>query len=199
MANEDILKLIKERRSVRKYKKQKIERENILKILEAGRFAPSAENNQPWRFFVLTSEEKIKEVGSNCRLAFLNTFAPEAALIIVIYTDRKHRFVETDCALCAQNMMLEASSIGIGSCYIGAFREKRIKKLLNLDEKQRIIGLIAFGYPAEFPIAPDRLPLEAIAKFDEDLLDKKQVTSVTGLVKKGFPSLVVRFFKRLKK
>lgn len=169
----DILDLIKGRRSIRQFKKKAIEKINIQKILEAGRFAPSAENNQPWRFFVLEKEESIKTVGSLCSYGPLNTFVSSAPLLIVIYTYAKHRFVDIDCGLAAQNMMLEAYSLGIGSCFIGAFRERAIKDFLNLEEGSRIIGIIAFGYPEKVPQPPQRLELELITRYDKDLKIRK--------------------------
>lgn len=197
---QDILNLIKERRSIRKYKKEKIDRESIIKILEAGRFAPSAENNQPWRFFVLTQEDSIKSIGKACKYAFLNTFVQEAPLAIVIYSEKTHHFVKIDCGLSAQNMMLEAHALGIGSCYIGAFREKSIKKILGLSEKEKILGIITFGYPEKIPSAPERLPLEEIVKSDSDMFPGSYKSlDIRNIFKSDFLSLVARFFKDLKK
>jgi len=164
----NILDIIKQRRSIRTFEKTRVPNELVLKILEAGRYAPSAENNQPWRFYAITKKENIETVGKYCQIAFLNSFVKEASLIIVIYTKKRHRFVDTDCGLSAQNMMLEAHSLGIGSCYVGAFRAQAIKDFLRLKDTDRIIGIIAFGYPKETPPAPERLPLEAIAKFDSE-------------------------------
>lgn len=197
---QDILNLIKERRSIRKYKKEKIDRESIIKILEAGRFSPSAENNQPWRFFVLTKEDSIKSIGKACKYAFLNAFVKEAPLVIVIYSEKTHHFVKTDCGLCAQNMMLEAHALGIGSCYIGAFREKSIKKILGLSEKEKILGIITFGYPEKIPSAPERLPLEEIVKSDSDIFPSNYKSlNIRNIFKSDFLSLVARFFKDFKK
>ncbi len=193
---QDIFNLIKERRSIRKYRKERIDRDSIIKILEAGRFAPSAENNQPWRFFVLTEEENIKSVGKACKYLFLNTFVEEAPLVIVMYSEKTHHFVKTDCGLCAQNMMLEAHSLGIGSCYVGAFREKSIKKILGLTESDKILGIITFGYPEKIPSAPERLPLEEIVKSDSDMLPgAHKFLNIGNIFRSDFLSLVVRFFK----
>lgn len=192
----DILDLIKTRRSIRKYKDIPIKDEDVIKIIEAGRWAPSASNNQPWRFFVITGKENIKKVGNACKYAFLNTFVENARLLVVIYSDKKHRFVETDCALAAQNMMLEAHSLGIGSCYLGAFREKTVKKILGLKE-EKILSIISFGYPEEIPVAPERMPLESIVRSDSDIKNLKSKNKIfpVNLFKSGVLSLFGRFVK----
>lgn len=190
----DILSLIKERRSVRQFKKDRIDKASIEKILEAGRFAPSAENNQPWRFFVIEKSENIKKVGELCSYGPLNTFVSTAPLIIVLYTNASHRFVDLDCGMCAQNMMLEAHSLGIGSCFIGAFREKLLKKLLNLEENASIVGIIAFGYPEKVPAPPQRLSLTLLTRYDTDTKVAK-----IGFFEKIFKTGPMSIFFRSKK
>jgi nitroreductase len=197
MAN-DILNLIKQRRSIRKFEKENVSHDFILKILEAGRYAPSAANNQPWRFYVITKEENIKTIGRYCQIAFLNSFVKKASFLVVIYTNKRHRFVETDCGLSAQNMMLEAFSLGIGSCYVGAFREKTIKSFLKLKDSDRIIGVIAFGYPQEIPSATERLGLETIAKFDfeEKIKTLQKFLFLRNFFKAGLFSILARSLRK---
>lgn len=128
---DDILEIIKSRRSIRNYKKEKIKDEDILKILEAGRWAPSASNNQPWRFIVVLDQELIKKIGDACKILTINSFVKTSPLILIIYSEKKHKWVDLDCGMCSQNMMLEAHTLGIGSCFIGAYRENKIKNIVN--------------------------------------------------------------------
>ncbi len=166
--NIDLIELIKGRRSIRKYKKKEIPEEIILKILEAGQWAPSASNNQPWRFVIIRDAILRKEVGNLCTiLGVVNRFVEKAPLIIVIFSEYSHRWVEVDCGMCAQNMMLEAHSLGIGSCFIGAFDRNGIKNLLSLPEKFKIIGLITFGYPDEKENPPGRYDLKKLAFYEK--------------------------------
>ncbi|MDI6860421.1 MAG: nitroreductase family protein [Caldisericia bacterium] len=162
----DILEIIKTRRSIRHYKKEKIKEDEILKILEAGRWAPSASNNQPWRFIVIYDENQIKKIGEVAKILTINNFVASAPLIIVIYTERKHRWVDLDCGMCAENMMLEAHSLGIGSCFIGAFRENKLKQILNLPKDFYIVGLITFGYPEGEIKAKERIELSQLVKYN---------------------------------
>jgi nitroreductase len=188
----DILETIKSRRSIRSYKKDKIKKDDLLKILEAGRWAPSASNNQPWRFIVVEDEEIIKKIGDATKILTINSFVKESPLIIVIYTVRKHRWIDIDCGMCAQNMMLEAHSLGIGSCFIGAFREKRVKEILNLPQEFYIVGLITFGYlQGEYP-KKDRIDLESLVRFNQyEKRDKKESLNFKNI----FLSIIGKFFK----
>ncbi|MGB9749808.1 MAG: nitroreductase family protein [Caldisericia bacterium] len=193
----DILEIIKTRRSVRSYKKEKIKEEEILKIIEAGRWAPSASNNQPWRFIIVQNEESIKRIGDACKILTINSFIENSPLIIIIYTEKKHRWVDLDCGMCAQNMMLEAHSLGIGSCFVGAFREKKIKEIINLPEEFNIIGLITFGYKeSEKEISP-RLDLENLIMYDFYKKNSKlKEISKKIKIKSGFLSTIGTFFKK---
>jgi nitroreductase len=166
--NIDLIRLIRGRRSIRKYKKKEIPDEIILKILEAGQWAPSASNNQPWRFIIIRDATLRKEIGNLCSiLGVVNSFVEKAPLIIVIFSEYSHRWVEVDCSMCAQNMMLEAHSLGIGSCFIGAFDRKGIKNLLSLPEKSKIIGLITFGYSDKEEKSPGRYDLEKLVFYEK--------------------------------
>jgi len=194
---DDILEIIKTRRSIRHYKKEKIKETEILKIIEAGRWAPSASNNQPWRFIVVQNEEIIKKIGDACKILTINSFIENSPLIIIIYTEKKHRWVDLDCGMCAQNMMLEAHSLGIGSCFIGAFREKKIKEITNLPEDFNIIGLITFGYKESEKESSPRLDLENLITYDfyKKRTKFKEINKKIK-IKSGFLSIMGTFFKK---
>ncbi len=190
----DALELIKQRRSIRKYKKEKIKQEEILKILEAGRWAPSASNNQPWRFIVIRDEELIKKIGGACKILTINSFVETSPLIIIIYTEKKHRWVYLDCGMCAQNMMLEAYSLGIGSCFIGAFREKKIKEIVNLPEDFNVVGLITFGYIDETRES-NRIGLNSLVKYEKYSFDSNNKEIKKTSFKSFFLSIIGKMFK----
>lgn len=190
----NLLEIIKKRRSIRKYKDKKIPDELVKKILEAGRWAPSAANNQPWRFVVVNKKEIIRKLGKNSRYFSVNKHVEDSPLIIVIYTSKRHKWVDLDCGMAAQNMMLEAYSLGIGSCFIGAYRERRIKEILSLSENTRIVGIITFGYPEEILEKEERyrFKLEEITYFNKYSKEKGKLTE--SLESKFLP-LMSRFFK----
>ena len=148
----DILEVIKTRRSIRKYESAPISEEEINKILEAGRWAPSADNSQPWRFIVLRSEEVKEKLADTLTWG---RFLSQAALgIAVTVNPRASSHPVEDGAAATQNMLLEAHSLGLGACWIGTYgsgNEESAKKVLNVPEDERLLSVIAIGRPAESP------------------------------------------------
>jgi len=161
-----LLDVIVSRRSIRKYKAEGVPQETLERILEAGRYAPSADNEQPWHFIVLT-DPKIKEKLSKGRW---NSFIRDSAFTVVGCANagnaysRKWSTIDTTIAL--QNMVIAAWSLGIGSCWVGDFEEAEVKRILDVPEDWRIVSLISFGYPDETPSNPPRKPLKEIASYN---------------------------------
>ena len=148
----DILELIKTRRSIRKYKLDPIPEEEINKILEAGRWAPSASNRQPWRFIVLRSEETKRKLAETLTWGGFLSQAPLG--IAVVINPRASNHPVEDGAAATQNMLLEAHSLGLGACWIGAYgsvNEESAKDILNVPDDERLLSVIVIGRPAESP------------------------------------------------
>ena len=153
------LELAKARYSVRKFKSDMIEDAKLEAILEAGRVAPTACNNQPQKIYVVKSEENRKKLAEVCRYTF------DAPVVLVIGYDKerdwKNRRMpgyssgETDAAIVCTHMMLEAWELGIGSCWVGCFASDRVKEALALPANLRVTALMPMGYPAE-----DATPME---------------------------------------
>ena len=146
------LELAKERYSVRSFKDLPIEDEKMAAILEAGRLAPTACNNQPQKIYVVKSEEVRRELASVCRF----TFDAPVILVLAYDTERdwKNRLMpgyssgETDTAIVGTHMMLAAWEQGIGSCWVGYFNADDIQRALELPEHLRVMALMPMGYPA---------------------------------------------------
>jgi len=159
----DVFEAIKTRRSIRRYRKEPIPEEVLLKVLEAGRWAPSAKNSQLWNFIVLKDEEikrKIAEVFPSGR------FLADAACGIAVVTDPKtsNHAVE-DGAAAAQNMLLAAHALGLGACWLGVYGgvyEEKIKEILNVPKEKFLVSIISLGFPAETLTAKPRKSLEEI-------------------------------------
>jgi len=148
----DILELIKTRRSIRKYKLDPIPEEEINKILEAGRWAPSASNRQPWSFIVLRSEETKRKLAETLTWGGFLSQAPLG--IAVVINPRASNHPVEDGAAATQNMLLEAHSLGLGACWIGAYgsvNEESAKDILNVPDDKRLLSVIVIGRPAESP------------------------------------------------
>ncbi len=142
--SETLLDIIKKRRSVRHFDGGKIPGEQMQQILEAGRWAPSGANAQPWRFIVVTKKEKLKSIAESCYYkVFKSRHVGEAGAVVVICADpeAESQTYPLDAAIAGTNMTLMATSLGIGSCWIGAFEEQTLKNILHIPDKLRIIAL----------------------------------------------------------
>ncbi len=169
---EAVYEVIMTRRSIRDYKEEPVCREQMAKILEAGIYAPSAINMQPWAVRVVDNKEFIDgvtaiAVASNPKIAeqpgFRNIFR-NAPTVAFIACPEESYSGEYDCGLLSQNMMLSAWSMGIGSCCLGSVvpvmnmeEAKPYMERLQLPEGYKLLVGIAFGYPAQdAPAAPER-------------------------------------------
>ena len=155
------------RRSIRRYEKQDIPKDVLDKILEAGRQAPSAGNKQPWHFIVL-SDYDIKEKLSHGKW---NTFVKDSAVTIVgcgyIGDEYGRKWSTVDISIALQNMVIAAWGLGIGSCWIGDFKEAEVKSLLNIPEDRKVIALVTFGYPAEKIESRQKKPIDEIVSYNK--------------------------------
>lgn len=172
------------RKSIRSFQNKPIPQEIITDMIEAARLSPSTQNRQPWRFVILTQQDKIKDMALHCGLIGLaNYFIRNAPCVIVACADMDkdikingQDYYLVDTAIAFQQMMLMAWSHGIGSCWLGAFSEKKLKAWLKLPKSWRIVALSPFGYPAEQQSiyakvvktvagSNNRLPVEQIVRY----------------------------------
>ncbi len=151
---EEIIKLIKERRSIRRFTDQDVSKEDILNILEAGRWAPSGRNNQPWRFVVIYSNDERKLALSQCTK--YGKIIQRANVLIVVLIDKDVMYSEVKdyqaIGACIQNMLLTIHALGLGGVWLGEIlnQEKKVLDILKLDDtKYSLMAVIALGYPAE--------------------------------------------------
>jgi len=163
----DILDVIRTRRSIRRYTGDPVSEEDINRILEAGRWAPSADNSQPWTFVVLRSQAVRKKLAA---VLAWGGFLSQAALgIAVVIDETASTHAVEDGAAATQNMLLESHSLGLGACWIGTYgspHEASAKKVLNVPEDERLLSVIAIGRPAEAP-RKTRKPLIEVVFTDE--------------------------------
>ncbi len=148
----EVFEAIKSRRSIRKYTKDPVPEGLIVKILDAGRWAPSASNRQPWSFIVLKDEEVRRKIAE---ATTYGKFLAEAPLGIAVVVDpQASTHPVEDGAIAAQNMLLAAHALGLGACWIGSynsFYEEKIKTILSIPKNKRLLSIISIGFPAESP------------------------------------------------
>ena len=155
------------RRSVRQYQDKKIDKETIKKIIKAAQYSPSAHNMQPWEFLVIEDKTFMEELRYIQRWT---SFAKNASCVVIVCgdtdkafsrdkDDEKWTYVDVDCAIATQSLLLAAWAEGVGTCYCGAAPMQKIvdalREKLNLPENIRPFAIVPMGYPAETPKHPD--------------------------------------------
>jgi len=148
----DVLEAIKGRRSVRKYQKEPISEEQLVQILEAGRWAPSRGNSQPWKFIVLRNAQGRTDLAEAIPTG---KFLAEAPLGIAVVVDPKaSKHPEQEGAAAIQNMLLAAYALGLGACWISVYgtdAEKKAKQILQTPDEEWLLSIVSIGHPAETP------------------------------------------------
>ena len=153
--------------SIRKYEQKSVEKEKILQILRAGMQAPSAKNQQPWEFYVVTNPEKIQALSEISPFSGCAAGAP--VLIVPVYRKeglRAEAFAQIDMAIAQENMWLETDSLGLGGVWLGVAPEQRrmnkVKGILGLPDNVEPFSVFVLGYPAEQKHQQDRYEEERI-------------------------------------
>ncbi|PIU58989.1 nitroreductase [Candidatus Bathyarchaeota archaeon CG07_land_8_20_14_0_80_47_9] len=165
----DVFEAVEKRRSIRKFKPDQVKKEDLKRILEAGRLAPSGGNRQPWFFIV------VRDSGTKNALAIASNdqkFVAEADTVIValgdsgVYpkttTSSTRILHKQDPMIAIEHMVLAATALGYGTCWIGAFSETEVKKILKIPENLTVVALLPVGVPAENPSPRPRKPFEEI-------------------------------------
>ncbi len=171
----DVLEAIRGRRSIRRFKSDPIPEDDLMRILEAATWAPSAGNCQPWEFVIVTDEELKREIA---RAALAQMWISSAPVVIVVcaniprtswrYGERgRTLYCIQDTAAAIQNMLLAAYSLGYGTCWVGAFDEAGVKEVLRIPDNVRPVAIIPIGKPAEAPVAPPRIPLKELVHWNK--------------------------------
>jgi nitroreductase len=157
-----IMDIIKKRRSIRSFEEREVDDEVLTKLIEAGVWAPSGGNAQTWVFIAVKDPQRIERI----KAISPGMFGTPAALIVVCQ-DKKAAYEKggelgrdtvsvMDAAMATQNILLEATARGLGSCPILSFHKGGLKRLLKLPEHIVPELIISLGYPAEAPKPPER-------------------------------------------
>jgi len=162
----DVLKAIHTRRSVREFTWDSVERGDIEKILDAGRFAPSGKNTQPWRFVVVESAGKKEELA---KLAPQAGMIATASVTLAVLLDRDAGYDELKDAqgigAAIENILLAVHSLGLGACWMGKTRNAEIERVVGARAREELMALIPIGHPAESSNDASRHPLETITRY----------------------------------
>ena len=161
-----VLEAIRARRSIRRYTDEPLRKEDVARILEAGRWAPSGRNNQAWRFLALRADDPRADALARCTK--YTRIVKNASALICLFLEKARMYDarkdHQGAGACMQNMLLAAHSLGLGGLWIGEIvnQSRQVSDALGLDaEKLELQAVLALGYPAEAGGA-DRLPLETL-------------------------------------
>lgn len=151
--------LINKRQSCRKYLDKPVEKEKLIKCIEAARMAPSACNSQPWHFIVINNKELTQKTAMCLQDKIMNKFTSECQAFIVVVEEggnltsragalmKNQDYRSVDLGIATEHICLAATEQNLGTCILGWFNEKELKKLLNINHLKRIRLVIAMGYP----------------------------------------------------
>ena len=159
----DALEAIRRRRSVRRYTGDPIPREDLEKIVDAGRLAATGNNRQPWDFIVVTDRGMIDQ------LKVAAGWMDKAGAIIAVVMDPSSRWWVEDGAAAVENMLIASTALGYGSCWLEGYtlpREEEFKALLGIPEGKRLLTLVPMGVPAEWPTV-EKKPLEEVIHWEK--------------------------------
>ena len=168
----DLMEAIKTRRSIRKYKALQVPETLLREVLNAARLAPSADNAQPWKIIVVRDEQVKSKLASACNG---QKFMAQAPIVLVACGNPEDAFQTVggymsshviDASIAVDHLTLAAHALGLGTCWIAAFKEDKVREILAIPEDVRVIALTPLGYPDETPERSPRRNLEDLMVFD---------------------------------
>lgn len=142
----DIFEAIRTRRSVRAYTDKKVGKDAVAKIIDAGRFAATARNEQPWEFVVTFDKEKLMKLSAMCSNG---AFMKDASCLIAIFSKDTKYYIE-DCSAATQNMLLAIHALGLGACWIAGDKKPYaddVRDMFGVQGSFRLVSMISVGYP----------------------------------------------------
>ena len=155
---EEFFNLINKRQSCRKYLDKPVEKEKLIKCIEAARVAPSACNSQPWHFVVVNNKELSSKVAMCVQDKVMNKFTSECQSFIIVVEEsgnltsragalmKQQDYRSVDIGIATEHLCLAATEQNLGTCILGWFKEKELKKLLDINKLNRIRLVVAIGY-----------------------------------------------------
>lgn len=166
----DFLELVTSRHSVRSYQSRPVEQDKLDRILEAVRLAPSGSNRQPWRFVVVLDADVRHRLVAACADQQFIARAPVVIAGVGLLPDRVMLCDvpgdAVDVAIALEHLALAAAAEGLGTCWIGAFDQDRVRDVLGIPASAKVIGVMTLGYAVDHPRPKSRKPISEIVCYD---------------------------------
>ena len=171
-------KLILKRQSDRKYSHDKVDREDVIRCLEAARMAPSACNSQPWRFVVVDEPSLLKQISEAAIGLGMNKFTADVPVIVAVVQEsmnleakagalvKNKDYSMMDLGFAIDHFCLQAAELGLGTCIMGWFDEKKVKKILGVPRNRRVQLLISLGHPDAPTRQKIRKPMDQMSSWN---------------------------------
>jgi len=167
-----VIEAIKKRQSIRSFSDKEISKKIIRELLEAARLSPSSKNTQPWKFKIIQDQKTRKALKD--QEVFRQNFVYTAPLILIccadlsVYKKKRSKYYRRkvkewapiDITIATHSLVLRATELGLGTCYIGLMQEKKLKKILNIPKNYLIPYILTIGYPRGKQIHQKRKPLK---------------------------------------
>lgn len=165
----DYFELIQQRHSVRAYRAQPVEQEKLDAVLEAARLAPTAANRQPVRIYVVKTEEN----SEGLKKVYRPVWFTQAPYVLCVCTNRQkawtrgdgRNYADVDAAIVTDHLVLAATALGLGTCWVGAFDSAAARELLQIPDEYEPLVLTPLGYPADGPFQKLRRPLDEMVEY----------------------------------
>ncbi len=172
----DIFDTIRQRKSVRSYVSTPIPEDVLVKVLEAARLAPSAANLQPWHFIIVRDKDKRVSIAKACKYG---KFLAESPVVIVGCGNKKTspKWYAVDTTIALEHMVLAATALALGTCWIGSFNNEDIRKILMLPDEYEIVALIALGYSCD--------KIDPLARIVHTVRPRKKLEEIISLESYG--------------
>ena len=170
--------LIFKRQSDRRYLPDPVAKEDVMKCLEAARLSPSACNSQPWKFVIVDDRTKLREMADAAEGLGMNKFTHGVPVMVAVVLEKMNAsarfgslikrkdYSMMDLGMAVEHFCLQAADLGLGTCIMGWFDERRIAKLLNVPRRKRIPLIIALGHPDGRTRRKIRKPLEEMSSWN---------------------------------
>ena len=170
----DVFEAIKGRRSIRRFTRENVSEDDLRKLLECAIMAPSAGNLQSWEFVVVRDAKRKRGLSA---AALDQTFIEEAPVVVVVCANEMRSgrgygnrgvtlYCLQDTAAAIQNLLLAAHALGLGACWVGAFHEEEVRKVLKVPRGIRPVAIVPVGHPSESPWDRERRPLSEIVHYE---------------------------------
>lgn len=178
MGNISFAELARIRQSDRKYKDQAVEREKLIQCLDTARISPSANNSQPWKFIVVDDYDKKEQIAESSIGLGMNKFTHQSPVIVAVVVEKQDFMTRLggmiknkdyslfDVGIAVNQFCLQAADLGLGTCIMGWFDERKVKKILGIGNR-RVPLLISVGYPDSPTRKKIRKSLDEMSSWNE--------------------------------